>query len=156
MKTDLNVPSKSNKQKNLKKQNFFWLGSCPPLTTKKSIRIRKSEERVHGSGSVPKYQGYTTLLQSSGWLPQGKIATGYRVSNPPCLGSCPACCPSSWSPGSWRSPTCGAAASQGCTSIFSKHIEDDPKSAAFYCGISLPLTVPLYITLQNCTVQYVV
>ncbi len=54
----------------------------------------------------------SSSVQNSHFTVQG---TGYRVSSPPYLGSCPACCPSSGSPGSWRSPTCGAAASQGYT-----------------------------------------
>ncbi len=61
MKTDVNVPSKSNKQKNSEKTKLFFVGILS-ATDEKRVRIRKSEERVHGSGSVPKYQGYTTLL----------------------------------------------------------------------------------------------
>jgi hypothetical protein len=34
MKTDVNVPSRSTKQKNLEKNTYFLLASCQPLTKK--------------------------------------------------------------------------------------------------------------------------
>jgi hypothetical protein len=54
MKTDVNVHSKSNKQKTLKKKELFFVASasCQSLT-------KKAE-----SGSVPKCHGPTTLLLS--------------------------------------------------------------------------------------------
>jgi len=51
----LNVTSKSNEQK------YFLLASQRSLTKSRIrslIRIRKSEVRIHGSGSVPKCHGY--------------------------------------------------------------------------------------------------
>jgi hypothetical protein len=54
LKNDVNVPSKSNKQKNL----FFILVSVGVLKVKGDnsrirIRIRESEAWIRGSGSVP-------------------------------------------------------------------------------------------------------
>jgi hypothetical protein len=44
MKTDVNVPSKSNKQKNLEKttryRTYFLLASCQPLTKKAGLASR--------------------------------------------------------------------------------------------------------------------
>jgi hypothetical protein len=54
MKTDVKVPSKRNKQKNLEKKKYFLLASCQPLT----------EKAVSGAGpgSVPKCHGSTTMV----------------------------------------------------------------------------------------------
>ncbi len=64
VKTDVNVPSKSNKQKKLLKTFFVDILSATDEKSKirirSRIRIRKSVERIRGSGSVPKYHGSTT------------------------------------------------------------------------------------------------
>jgi hypothetical protein len=60
MKTDENVPSKSNKHKNLEK-NLFLL-ACQPLPKNSRIRIRKSVVRIRGSGKMSRIHnsGYNT------------------------------------------------------------------------------------------------
>ncbi len=52
MKTDVNLHSKSNKQKNLEKKNYFFGGISSATDEKSSIRPRKSGDRIRGSGSV--------------------------------------------------------------------------------------------------------
>jgi hypothetical protein len=63
----VNVPSKSNKQKNLE-QNSFFVGFLSATDKQSRIRnqIRKSMVRIRGSGSksVPKCHGSTTLFLS--------------------------------------------------------------------------------------------
>jgi hypothetical protein len=58
LKTDVNVPSKRIRKKNLEK-TYFLLASCPPLTKE---RIRKSVEGIRGSWSVTKCHVSTTLV----------------------------------------------------------------------------------------------
>ncbi len=52
MKTDVNVPSKNNKQKNFEKENLFFVGILSATDEKSRVRIRKSAVRTLGSGSV--------------------------------------------------------------------------------------------------------
>jgi hypothetical protein len=63
MKTDVNVPSKSNTQKKLK--NLFFVGILSATDEKSRIRTRnrsrKPVVRIRGSRSVPKCHGSTTL-----------------------------------------------------------------------------------------------
>ncbi len=67
LKNDVNVSSKSNKQKNFGK-NLILCGhlvTCHPLTKKAGSRIRKSMVRIRGSGSVQKCHGSATLFKNS-------------------------------------------------------------------------------------------
>ncbi len=54
--TDVNVPSKSNKQKNLRKKNLFFVGFLTATDEKSRIWVQ-----IFGSGSIPKCHGSTTL-----------------------------------------------------------------------------------------------
>jgi hypothetical protein len=56
----LNVPSKSNKQKNFEEKKQFFVAILKATDKKSRIRIRKSVVRISGSGSgsVPKCHGF--------------------------------------------------------------------------------------------------
>ncbi len=58
------VPSKSNKQKNGKKNCFCWRLNVNDENSRIRIRIRipKSEAWISGSGSTPKFHGSGTLV----------------------------------------------------------------------------------------------
>jgi hypothetical protein len=60
LKNDVNVPSKSNKKKTLKKISFL-LASWKVNDENSKIRIQ-SEAWIRGSGSTPKCHGSGTLL----------------------------------------------------------------------------------------------
>jgi hypothetical protein len=59
-KTDVNVPLKSNKQK--EKKTYFFVDTLSATDEESRIRIPMSVVRIHGSGSVPKCHGSTTLV----------------------------------------------------------------------------------------------
>ncbi len=54
--TDINVPLKSNMQKNLRKKTYFFVGFLTATDEKSRIWIQ-----IFGSGSIPKCHGSTTL-----------------------------------------------------------------------------------------------
>jgi hypothetical protein len=51
LKIDVNLPSKSNKQKTLEKP--FFVGVLKATNEKSRIQIRMSVERIRRSGSIP-------------------------------------------------------------------------------------------------------
>jgi hypothetical protein len=53
---NVNVSSKSKKHKKTEKKNIFVV-LLKVTDEKGKIRIRRSEERINGSGSTPKCQG---------------------------------------------------------------------------------------------------
>ncbi len=61
LKTDVNVPSKSNEQKNFEK-TYFFVCNLKATDEKSRIRLRYSVVQIHGSGSVPKCHGSTKLF----------------------------------------------------------------------------------------------
>jgi hypothetical protein len=62
LKTDVKVPSKSNKQKNLEQKVFCW--HLVSHWRQKKDPNRNSAVWIRGSGSVPKNHGSTTLILS--------------------------------------------------------------------------------------------
>ncbi len=63
-KTDVNVPTESNKQNKLEKNVFVGNLEVTAEKTRIRSRIRKSSERTQVSGSVPKCHGSGTLLKT--------------------------------------------------------------------------------------------
>jgi hypothetical protein len=62
VKNDVNVPSKSKKQKNSARK-FVFVDVLKVTDENSKIRIHYSEIWIHGSGSAPKFHGSATLLE---------------------------------------------------------------------------------------------